>query len=114
VLGISGIVLPATEPAILASVFVLGLMTASAARMPVSVGAALIGVFAVMHGNAHGVEAPENASGGLYMLGFTLSTVTLHVIGITAGLAARNIHRPNAVRFAGGVAALLGGVLFFS
>ena len=46
------------EPGILASVIVLGLLVLAAARLPVALGAALVAVFALLHGHAHGAELP--------------------------------------------------------
>ena len=51
-LGIAGVPLPMVEPGILASVIVLGLLVLMAARLPVALGAALVALFAVLHGHA--------------------------------------------------------------
>ncbi|MGE5146258.1 MAG: HupE/UreJ family protein, partial [Candidatus Eiseniibacteriota bacterium] len=69
-LGMAHVALPLVEPGILASVVVLGLMVALAVDVPVAAGAALIGVFALLHGHAHGTEIAENLSGFAYMAGF--------------------------------------------
>src|SRR4051812_1979393 len=55
-LGQTGAPLPVVEPTILASVIVLGLLTAAGAKAPTLVGAALIGLFGLAHGFAHGSE----------------------------------------------------------
>ena len=74
--------LPFVEPAILASVVALGLMVALAVDLPVAVGAAIVGLFALFHGHAHGTEVAESIGGLEYMAGFALATASLHAVGI--------------------------------
>ena len=96
----------AVEPAILASVVVLGALVAMAARLPLGAAAAMAAAFGFAHGWAHGAEGP--AQGLLsYALGFALATALLHGAGILAGRAAA---RP-LLRAAGGLTALAGLVL---
>src|SRR5690606_29236391 len=52
--GIIGSSLPAVEPMIMASLFVLGLLLASRISLSSWAGFALVGFFAVFHGIAHG------------------------------------------------------------
>jgi urease accessory protein len=85
VLGMTGVSLPFVEPAILASVIVLGATAALAVRAPVPVGAALVGGFALFHGHAHGTEIPAAAAGLDYLGGFTLATVLLLGAGVALG-----------------------------
>ena len=77
---------PFVEPGILASVVALGLLVALAVDLPVSAGIAIIGLFALFHGHAHGTEVPENAGGLDYMAGFAVATALFHAVGIAAGL----------------------------
>ncbi len=110
-LGMAGIDVPFVEPGILASVVALGLLVALAVDLPVWLGAAVIAVFAVFHGHAHGVEAGETISGAEYMAGFALATATLHLVGIGfAQLMARNALRP-LIRVAGALCVVVGGGL---
>ena len=74
--------LPFVEPAILASVVALGLLVALAVDIPIGTGAAVITVFALFHGYAHGSEVKETVGGVEYMAGFALATATLHLLGI--------------------------------
>ena len=60
-LGMLQVPVPFVEPGILASVVALGLLVALAVEVPVSAGVAVIGLFALLHGHAHGTEVPENA-----------------------------------------------------
>lgn len=111
-LGMAGIAFPGIEPAIAASLLVLGLMIATLTRLPLAAGAALIAAFGLFHGNAHGLEAPASAASALYALGFVVSTATLHVLGLGLGLMARD--RQVLVRAAACLVALTGAALFFA
>ena len=84
-LALGGAPLPFVEPAILASVVVLGLLIASAVNVPVAAGAILVGVFALFHGHAHGGELGA-ATAMPYLLGFALATTLLHAAGVSVGL----------------------------
>lgn len=77
-----GLLLPLMEPAIACSVLVLGLLIAGSVRLPTSVCALLVSLFAVFHGYAHGLELPQAASPILYGAGFVLATALLHGLGI--------------------------------
>jgi len=108
-LGMLGVTLPLAEPGILASVIVLGLLVLTAARLPVAIGALLVGVFAVLHGYAHGAELPSAAAAISYSAGFALATALLHAAGLgIAFLSAREGSRL-LVRAAGGLVAA-GGI----
>ncbi|MET3520008.1 HupE/UreJ family protein [Mesorhizobium sp. M4B.F.Ca.ET.215.01.1.1] len=85
-LGMLHVPVPFVEPGILASVVALGLLVALAVDLPVSAGVAIIGLFALFHGHAHGTEVPENAGGLEYMAGFAGATALLHATGIAAAL----------------------------
>jgi urease accessory protein len=106
-LGMAHVPVPFVEPGILASVVVLGLMVALAVDVPVAVGAALIGVFALLHGHAHGTEVAESVGGFAYMAGFAVATAALHAVGLGLALMTR---RP-LVRIAGAACAVLGVAL---
>jgi urease accessory protein len=85
-LALGGASLPVVEPAILASVVVLGLLVAMAVSVPAAIGALLVGAFALFHGHAHGGEL--GAAAALpYLFGFALATTLLHAAGIGLGLA---------------------------
>jgi urease accessory protein len=110
-LGMAHVALPFVESGILASVVALGLLVALAGDLPVSVGAAIIGVFALFHGHAHGSEVAETVSGAEYMAGFAVATATLHLVGIGfAQLMARAQLRP-AIRIAGALCVAVGAGL---
>ncbi len=100
--------LPMAEPAILASVIILGVLVATMVRAPFVAGLGLIALFGLAHGYAHGSEAP--VGGGLsFPLGFALSTAVLHATGLAVAVVGLRFHRPTVVR-ALGVGVALGGV----
>ncbi|MBD0413867.1 HupE/UreJ family protein [Oryzicola mucosus] len=87
-LGTSGVDLPLVELGIGLSSVVIGGAAAWGRSVPTVVAMALVGVFAVFHGHAHGAEMPGNASGFLYAAGFILATASLHLAGIAASIGA--------------------------
>jgi urease accessory protein len=112
-LGMAHVALPFVEPGILASVVALGLLVVSAVDLPVVTGAAIVGVFALFHGHAHGSEVAENIRGLEYMAGFAVATATLHLVGIAfAQMMTRANLRP-CIRAAGALCVVVGGALAF-
>jgi urease accessory protein len=107
-LGILGIPLPAVEAGIAGSAVILGLMVAVAARPPLWIAGALVGIFAVFHGHAHGTELPGSANPLTYAIGFVMATGLLHLAGISFGLLGQWRWGPTAVRTAGGAIAVAG------
>lgn len=111
-LGMTQVALPLVEPAILASVIVLGLLVAFAVNLPTWLGALVIGISALFHGHAHGMEAQAGLDGGLgYMAGFVLATAALHLAGIGAVLGLRSASLQPVVRVAGAACVLVGAGL---
>jgi urease accessory protein len=109
--GVAGMSLPFVEPAILASVIALGLLVSMAVRLPVVASAALVAVFALFHGFAHGNEL--GSAGALqFGIGFTVATTLLHAAGIGLGLAVQRF-APSVTRIAGALTALIGLSLVF-
>jgi len=110
-LGMAGMAVPFVEPAILASVVALGLFVALAVDLPVWVGGAIVGLFALFHGHAHGTEIPVSAGGLDYAAGFALATAGLHLVGIAMAAGFGGRFRVLA-RAAGAVSAAVGVGLF--
>lgn len=106
--GIFGMPMPWVEVGIVASVIALGALVAFGIKASLPVSAALVGLFALFHGYAHGTEMPVDASGALYAIGFVASTAVLHGIGLALGLS---LKRPVLLRTAGGTIAALGLIL---
>jgi len=112
-LALAGIDLPFVEPAILASVVALGLLVAMAVRLDTVMSAAIVAVFALFHGHAHGGEL--GSAGALsFGVGFVIATALLHGSGIALGLGiARLSGGAIAARIIGGLTAIAGLVLSF-
>lgn len=79
--GRLGLVAPLVEPAVLASVFVLGLLVTVAARVPLAAGMALVALFGFAHGQAHAGEAGTRGIAA-FAAGFLLTSAVLHVAGL--------------------------------
>ena len=72
-LSLFAVPLPFVEPVILASVVALGLLVATAAKLPIAISATLVGLFALFHGHAHGGELGL-AAALPFGIGFALAT----------------------------------------
>jgi urease accessory protein len=96
------------EPVVLASVLVLGLATALHLRAPLVLGGMMIGLLGTAHGYAHGTEIPHTAHGLDFVAGFTLATVTLHLMGLLAASQLRRLRLEFVARFAGGAIVIAG------
>ncbi|MCS6780407.1 MAG: HupE/UreJ family protein [Geminicoccaceae bacterium] len=108
VMGMAGIGLVAVETGILASLVIVGLLIALAIRLPLAGGLALVALFGLVHGHAHGTELPEAASPLLYAVGFVAASVLLHAAGVALGTAARRYALPLLPRLGGGAVAAAG------
>jgi len=73
-LGILGVPLPFVEVGIAMSIVVLGIAVAVNWDWPVTAAMAMVGLFAVFHGHAHGTEMPLDASGAAYAAGFVAAS----------------------------------------
>ncbi len=103
-LGMAGVNLPFAETGIVLSVIVLGLAVALSLSLPTLGAMALVGLFAVFHGYAHGAEMPGGALGLPYAAGFLTTTALLIGVGVGLGLLTSR----RAVQVAGGAMAALG------
>ncbi len=116
-LSLFAVPLPFVEPVILASVVALGLLVAAAVKLPVGIGAVLVGLFAMFHGHAHGGELGL-ASALPFGIGFAIATAFLHAagigIGLTLGAGLGEIRGRIVVRILGGITAAAGLVLAFN
>ncbi len=113
-LGMAGMQIPFVEQGIVISVLTLGVLIAASARLPLAASTALVGLFAICHGFAHGAEMPETASGLLYAGGFIVSTAILHMLGIGIGMVTQRVAQPQMVRFAGLTITACGAYLWLS
>ncbi len=114
-LGAAQVEVPFVELGIALSSVVIGGAAAMGRPMPVAAAAALVGVFAVFHGHAHGAEMPANAAGFEYAVGFMLATALLHLSGIGGAMGVARLvgkYGRQIAQVAGGLFALGGiGVL---
>jgi urease accessory protein len=111
VLGLAGVYVPGVELAIAISVLALGALVATMTRFTPSLSMAVVGLFALFHGYAHGHEMPAAAGALPFSVGFVLATALLHGLGIAAGLGLQK--QPRVLRWAGAAIAA-SSVCFFA
>jgi urease accessory protein len=95
------------EPAVLATVIVLGGLTATDARMPDGAGLALIALFGALHGFAHGADTGGGSP--TFEAGMVATTIALHLAGLSVGLVLRHLRWPEMIRLLG-LGAMAGGL----
>ncbi|MBB3104826.1 HupE/UreJ family protein [Azomonas macrocytogenes] len=107
-MGVAGTGLPLLETGIALSVLLLGLLLASAIRLPAFVSLALAGFFAIFHGYAHGAEASGSVIA--FASGFLAASLALHVTG---GLLTTTLRQrlPLLARGAGALIAASGALM---
>jgi urease accessory protein len=108
-----GIGIPGVEQGIAASLVVFGALLATRAGLPTAAAMAVVAVFALFHGHAHGAELPDLAAPLPYVLGFVAATGILHLLGIAIaqGMKRMPIWSDLSVRAAGGAVAAAGLIL---
>ncbi len=79
--GAVGLAIPGLETGIAATVVLMGVLIAVAARVPAATGAVMVGAFALLHGNAHGHELPQAASAFGLLLASSLLVFGGSVLG---------------------------------
>jgi urease accessory protein len=109
VVGILHVPLPMPEVMIALSALILGAAVAVRMRLPFAAAAAIVAVFAIFHGYAHGAELPKSANPLAYGVGFVVATGLLHLCGITIGTLTRWPAGERLIQGLGVVVALLGG-----
>lgn len=93
--GFAGIELPRVETAIGASIICITLLALRPPRRLPFATAALAGLFAVFHGQAHGAEAAEGTARLAYACGLLLASALVIAAGLwLAGLPAWSRARP--------------------
>ncbi len=113
-LGMASVPVPPVEIGIAVSVLVLGVMILLAARPPVPLACAVVAVFALFHGYAHGQELPSAADPVGYSAGFVLATGLLHLVGIALGALKAAPYGAGILRAGGGVIAVTGAYFLFA
>ena len=112
-LGLIGVPLPGVEIGIALSGVLLGAAVMTESRPPLYIAAALVAIFAICHGHAHGAELPPGTSGLTYSIGFVIATGLLHACGIGIGIIHRWSYGRLALRALGGLISAA-GVFFLS
>ncbi len=110
-LGLVGMPLPGVEVGIALSAIVLGLAVLLEWRPKLALAMAIVGVFAIFHGYAHGSELAPGTSALAYSLGFVVATGCLHGVGIALGVAHQRPAGRRVVRAAGAFV-LAAGIYF--
>lgn len=111
--GMLGLPLPHVELGIALSIVALGAAIAFAWRPVEVIALILIGIFAICHGYAHGVELPSAADPADYAVGFVTATGLIHVLGVGVGLGLDKPFGGRLSRTLGAVIAA-GGVYFLA
>ncbi|MCL1098711.1 HupE/UreJ family protein [Shewanella gelidii] len=115
VLGLTEVHVPFVETGIALSVLLLGLAVAFDKKLPLLFAMAFVGVFAIFHGHAHGVEMPALASPILYAIGFMTGTAVIHLGGVMLGFMMQKISAQHKlVRASGAGIAAIGGYLLLA
>ena len=71
--GFAGIKLPVPEAGVVASIFIVGPLVMAAVYVPPATITLVVARFALLHGDAHAIEAPEGEL-GRYIVGFPAAT----------------------------------------
>lgn len=109
-LGMFGVHLPLMDIGIYLSCIVLGAMVFKKVRASLLVTSLVVGLFAIFHGFAHGVDLHvHHLDEALpYCFGFVLSTGLLHVVGIAFGHMVKWPIGEKLTRAMGGLISLIG------
>jgi len=107
-LGVAGVPIPYVETGVALSGVILGLVVLFAMRPPMWVAAVIVGIFAIFHGYAHGVELPNAANPLIYSIGFVIATGLLHLAGIAIGELKRLPLGEMVVRTGGAIISFIG------
>jgi len=107
-IGAGGAPIGGIEGVILASVTALGLAAALKLKVSTAAGAAVVAVFALAHGYAHGQELPAGVDGETFAAGFVAATALLHLGGLGLAWATLRVKAPRLAQAAGLGAAAAG------
>jgi urease accessory protein len=113
VLGMTHVPLPFVEAGVAASVVAFGLVIALAWRAPTPLAVALVAIFALFHGHAHGTELPTASDPSAYAAGFVLATGLIHLAGVATGLVLQLPGGAYLLRAVGVAIALSGARIVF-
>ena len=111
VMNVSGIAIPFAEHAIFASIIVLGGLLAYRRELPLLMGLAAVGFFAIFHGVALVGEGPHNGWFLVFAAGCLIAAWAVLGSGMALGLLLKRLNQTQAIRYGGwamiGAAALI-------
>ena len=81
------------DAGIAGSLVLLGVLLLAERRLSPTSSLVAIGMFAILHGLAHGAEAPSAGSWPEYLAGLAAGTLLLHGVGLLGGQVVRR-HAP--------------------
>lgn len=84
--GLEGWLWTHLEVYIACSVCLLGLAIVWNRQYSIGIASCGVALFGFSHGYAHGLEIPQLLSPAIYIIGFLITTIGLHVIGAVGGL----------------------------
>ncbi len=115
VLGAYGVAIPFVEFGIAVSSIAIGGAAALGKPIPTAGAMALVGVFAVFHGHAHGTEMSDVTMVSNYAIGLVAATALLHLSGMVGATMLKRLlghHSTRAIQMISATLALGGlGVL---
>jgi urease accessory protein len=85
-IGVAATPLPYVQFGVVVSVILLGLAIALNQRVAWILAVLGVGIFGLFHGYSHGREIPQQQHVALYIFGFLITTLGLHVVGAVSGL----------------------------
>jgi urease accessory protein len=113
-LGVRGTYLPLVEFGIALSVTLMGTAVILNRNLPIAAMAVSVAIFGLYHGYAHGAEIPDPSLATFFTLGFIITTIGLHVMGVYIGLIALNSpHGPGFLNLSGTFTTAVGVGLAF-
>jgi len=109
-LGLLGVRLPGVRPGIALSVIAFGVIIMNEAEPELWIAAAIVGLFAIFHGYAHGTDSPPSGDELFFSLGFAITTGALLAIGL--GIGVIDLWSPLQIVLDAGIVVTLAGVAF--
>lgn len=107
-LGVSQISFSVLEPALVASVILIGLLLTLSKPLPLKFAYSFTALIGCLHGYAHGLEMPQTQAGFNYGLGFLLATGLLHSTGLFSARLFQKLTFSQLIRWAGVAIFLIG------
>ena len=100
------------EPVISLSVMIFGFLFLAPRYLSLKATLITVAIFAFAHGVAHGKEMPIFVLPEIYILGFMVSTATIHILGVGIGEIINRLPRSKTIiKYTGLLLVLAGTVL---